>query len=177
MKEDKKDTGDSAKVGVTTFTFGNFLVEVTLDESVIAGAIPPSLVGYILDGCTQKLQRKPASAVEKALAGYVKRPAAFKRDSIPFSAKGVAMLEASMGEAVSDVATVSVSEYVASVTDAKYTYEKGLIAEKVGAGGSVAAIASKVGFEGETDGENDGFSTEFLRALRNFVEAARKSAI
>lgn len=174
MSEEKKVSESDS---VSTFTFGNFLVKIELDADVVKNAIPPSLLGYILDGCTQRLQRKPASAVEKALEGYEKRPAAFKRDSIPFSAKGVALLEATMGEAVADVATVSVTEYVAGVgADPKFTYERNQIREVVEGGKSLEAIATKAGFEGET-GEVEDLNVDFLRAVRAMMEAARKNAL
>lgn len=159
----------------STFTFGNFLVKIELDASVVANAVPESLLGYILDGCTQRLQRKPASAVEKALAGYEKRPTAFKRDSIAFSAKGVSLLEAGMGEAIADVATVSVTEYVPNTTEAKYGYERAQLRESLAMPGkTIEAIAERAKFTGEVFDEEgfDGYSTEFLQAVRALLKSA-----
>lgn len=154
----------------TTFTFGNFLVEVELSTEV-----PDALKPYVLDGCTQKLQRKPASAVEKALAGYDKRPKGFNRGTeIPFSAKGVSLIEATFGEAVSDVAIVSATEYIPSVGEIKYAREKAQIATSLAAGKTLEDITERIKFVGETTSDDDEteYSVAFLVAVKTFMANA-----
>lgn len=51
-------------------------------------------------GFLQLLQRVPASKAEKALAGYDKRPAAFKRDSIAWSDENALKLVEAFGKEV-----------------------------------------------------------------------------
>lgn len=72
-------------------TFGNFKfageAEVTDEQLLIlAGA-----------GLLQLLQRSPATAAEKELAGYEKRPAGFKRTAIDFSEANAAVLAKHLG--------------------------------------------------------------------------------
>lgn len=69
-------------------TFGNFKVvgHTEVDEEVLDVLAEA--------GALQVLQRSPATAAEKELAGYdKKRPEGFKRTDIPFSAANAAVLE------------------------------------------------------------------------------------
>lgn len=72
-------------------TFGNFKfageTEVTDEQLVILGG----------RGLLQEVQRSPATAAEKELAGYDKRPAGFKRTSIDYSEANAAVLAKHLG--------------------------------------------------------------------------------
>lgn len=166
----------------TTFTFGNFLVEVALTVSV-----SDTLAPYVLDGCTQKLQRKPASAVEKALATNAtskgkpwafptdgKRPKGYKRDSIPFSAEGVALLEVEMGAAVEDVAEVSVTEWVGGESSGvAMALAKAAIEERDGDEEELAALAKRAGYTGDEPLTTE--NAAFVAKVHERLSALRKS--
>ena len=100
------------------WTFGNFDVTVRLTAE-----LDGPKADKVLEAAGLKwLQRKPASAVEKLLAGYEKRPEGFKRDSIPFSPEraekvkaGFTLTETSLGITAE---CLSVTEHVKGVTDA-----------------------------------------------------------
>lgn len=78
----------------TQWTFGNFSITAAcnVDTAEPVGSVAQALMEK---GFLQLLQRVPASNAEKALAGYDKRPAGFKRDSIVYSdANALALTEA-----------------------------------------------------------------------------------
>jgi hypothetical protein len=83
----------------TQWTFGNFVVtaETTVETAEPVGPLAAALMEK---GFLQLLQRVPASNAEKALAGYDKRPAGFKRDSIPYNAENVEELRDAFGTSV-----------------------------------------------------------------------------
>lgn len=75
-------------------TFGNYKfageTKVTDEQLVILGG----------RGLLQEVQRSPATAAEKELAGYDKRPAGFKRTSIEYSEANAAVLAKHLGSFV-----------------------------------------------------------------------------
>lgn len=164
----------------TTFTFGNFLVEVELENGVIEtldGAV--DLIPYLLDGCTQKLQRKPAGIVEKALAGYTKQRSEmgkdWKRTDIPFSPKGVSLIEATFGEAVSDVAIVSASEYVVTTAGESMALAKAAIDEREGDEEELTGLAKRSGYDG--DGELTVENEAFVKAVHGRLAKLRSERL
>lgn len=76
----------------TSSTFGNFKFEAEAKVTDEQLAILASA------GLLQALQRSPATAAEKELAGYEKRPASFKRSSIDFSEANATVLAKHLSE-------------------------------------------------------------------------------
>lgn len=83
----------------TQWTFGNFVItaETNVETAEPVGPVAQALMEK---GFLQLLQRVPASNAEKALAGYEKRPAGFKRDSIAYSEENALALTEAFGTTV-----------------------------------------------------------------------------
>lgn len=155
----------------TKSTFGNFsiVVEAEVDEAqrdILAGL-----------GLLQVLQRSPASAAEKKLAGYEKRPSGFKRDSILFTEENALTLANTMSEpieiaeGVKITPAITVSEYVPTEADVKMADERRAYARN-GEKNTLDKLAAKVGFAGEVgDGKSENAPVEFLRAIRAWAKA------
>lgn len=156
----------------TNSTFGNFAITA---EAEVSDAQRDVLASY---GLLQLLQRSPASAAEKAMAGYDKRPAGFKRDSIAFSEANAEKLTAELQkpikveDGIADLnVEVVVTEYVPTESDVKMPDERAAYARN-GKAGSLPALATKVGFAGEVgDGTTENAPVEFLRAIRAYAKA------
>jgi hypothetical protein len=158
----------------TKSTFGNFAIEAEADVSNEQRDYLANL------GLLQVLQRSPASAAEKALAGYDKRPAGFKRDSIPFSDDNAATLAKAMeqpiefkedGKSVIPAieCVVNVTEYLPTVADVKMTDERNAYARNAA---KLPALAKRVGYAGDVgDGTAENAPVEFLRAIRAWSKA------
>lgn len=162
----------------TQFTFGNFLVNVVLSDLVLEGLDPENeklIAGYVLDGCTQKLQRKPASLAEKEFAGYEKRPEGFKRNSIPYSEEKAKRLVEIMQPEVVPVASVSVEEYVPNVTESKFTEEKYLLKRHEDAGDLDEWLEGKVKYAGDYQSEDGEWLPALLIAVRAYKIEATKN--
>lgn len=159
--------------GQSKFVCGNFEVGISLLDD-IRKVQPESLLEYILDGITQKLQRKPASDWEKDAAGYKKRPKDFKRNSLLFSEDSAENMASLFGDAVGNVATITVVEYIPNVAESKFTEEKGIVKAKGGDEDRLASLAEAVGYDGE---ELDEENMEFLAAIRAYLKAERAKAI
>jgi hypothetical protein len=71
------------------WTFGNFDVEVTVEAEVEG----KKAEGLLKAATLNVLQRKPASELEKKLAGYEKRPAGFERSSIGYSDENAGVIQ------------------------------------------------------------------------------------
>lgn len=153
-----------------TSTFGNFQwkAQVEVDDNVA-----DILAGL---GLLQVMQRSPASAAEKEMAGYEKRPAGFKRDSIPFSEDNADILRAALETTTVDIgddkavelgAVIEVSEYVPTEGNVKMTEEREAYARNAS---KLEAFAKKVGYQGSDlgDGTKDGAPVEFVRAIRAY---------
>lgn len=152
----------------TKSTFGNFAIAASADVSDEQRDALAAL------GLLQVLQRSPASAAEKALAGYDKRPTGFKRDSIPFNDENAFTLQAEMekpleiGEGIDKLSpAIEVSEYVPTegkvlMTEERAAYERNA--------SKLEAFAKKVGYNGTDlgDGTKDGAPVEFVRAIRAY---------
>jgi hypothetical protein len=174
------------------FTCGNYLVTVLLKDVLeVAGM----LVGLVLAGVTQILQRKPASKWEKLIAKYDKRPDGFERASIPFTAEGAKELarimmdaivtpavaasegvEASKEVKISDIATVFVVEYVPEVKLGKFKEEIDLIARHESEDDVEEWLEKKVGFDGvyEDSTTESGYTLEALQAVNAYKRASLK---
>lgn len=81
------------------WTFGNFSITAAA-EMPFGEPVSPLTKAICEKGFLQLLQRVPASNAEKALAGYEKRPAGFKRDSIPYSEENALKLSDAFGTTV-----------------------------------------------------------------------------
>jgi hypothetical protein len=155
----------------TKSTFGNFAIEAEADVDEAQRDILAGL------GLLQVLQRSPASAAEKAMAGYDKRPSGFKRDSIPFNPANAEKLTEALEKPIeiakdmSISCAVAVSEYVPTEADVKMPDERAAYARNAKAG-TLDALAEKVGFDGEVgDGTAENAPVEFLRAIRAWSKA------
>lgn len=97
-------------------------------------------------GLLQIMQRGPSSTAEKTLAGYVKRPEGFKRNSIPFSEENAKVvkdafstvtLEADEENALPELKVkfdITVEKYVPPTADPKFTEEKTIVGNHVSKG-------------------------------------------
>lgn len=163
----------------TSSTFGNFAITA---EANVSDALRDALANL---GFLQVMQRSPASAAEKALAGYDKRPSGFKRDSIPFSEdnaetlrKNLANMKFTIGEGEASQefnidAEVLVTEHIPSVADVKMNDERAAYGRNAG---KLDKLASKVGYTGNVgDGIPANAPVEFLRAIRNWTTEQLKS--
>lgn len=93
-----------------TKTFGNFKWTGVFE-------IPDSAIPAIIEnGVAQIAQRSPASAAEKEMAGYTKRPEKFQRVSIPFSEANAAILSKALSKLTLDVSTDESKEELVDIT-------------------------------------------------------------
>lgn len=158
------------------WTFGNFDIEVDVEAPQMA---TPAVAAKILAAAAlQVLQRKPAGEVEKALAGYDKRPEGFKRDSIPFTSENALVVEEGFTLA-SDLGftaqVTSVIEHVKGVVaDSKFTEEVKIMGRHESASDLTVWLKDTVGHAGESHGADGNFSVEALRAVRAFKINALK---
>lgn len=161
----------------TKSTFGNFAIEAEAD---VTDEQRDALANL---GLLQVLQRSPASAAEKAMAGYDKRPSGFKRDSIPFSKDNAETLTGELEKPIEfadGIAAIScaiaVSEYVPTEADVKMTDERNAYARNA-AKQSLPALAKKVGYAGELgSGAGADAPVDFLRAIRAWSKEQIKNA-
>ena len=169
------------KVITIANTFGNF------DYEVSAQVTPETETALLQAGITQLFQRVPCSRIEKALAGYAKRPDGFTRSSIEFSEENAIAFAEAAGATVSvevgrdekgkaieleiPLSVVDVREHVVEEKDGKFTEEKAIIARHQKDGDFAEWVKTLVKFFGPTN-NNEGWTVEFLRAVR-----ARKLAI
>lgn len=151
--------------------FGNFKWDANVE---VSDSQIDALLGM---GILQIMQRTPASAAEKEMAGYEKRPESFKRGSIPYSEANAAILathlegaEVDKGNPLSLV--IQVSEYVPGVgTEPKYAAEKAKVESKGGDPEALSKLAKAVGYTG---GDLTTSNVDFLKAIK--VEIARIAA-
>lgn len=155
------------------FTCGNYEVTFGIKAEVV---FDEKLTPLLHGGITQILQRKPASAWEKAEAGYEKRPEGFKRESIPFSPEAADRMKAIMSEAVKDWAIIEVGEYVPEEKVGKFKEEIEIIARHESEDDVEEWLEKKVGFVGEyVDSDTDsGYSLEALKAVNAYKRKMAK---
>lgn len=168
----------------TTNSFGNFQYDIVAEVSDAQRDELASL------GLLQVLQRVPASKAEKEMAGYEKRPDAFKRNSIAFSEANAAVLKKHLEAAKLDVTVgdktdsqglaieANVSLYVPTTGEPAFKEEKAMVVDRR-AKGQLAKLAANVGYTGN-DIEDAEPSKAFLIAIRTklkeITEAAKKQA-
>ncbi len=153
----------------TKSTFGQFAVSYAAD---VTDAQRDILAAF---GLLQVMQRSPSSAAEKALAGYDKRPKGFERDSIDYSDDAAAKLQAELEKEV-EIADgqkisceVEVVQNVREAKEPKFAYEQKLYKGKGGDADKLAALALKVGYDGEV-GDGVDAPMAFLIALNAFIK-------
>lgn len=152
--------------------FGNYKWTAT---TVVPGGLVEALLPFAL---LQITQRTPSTKAEKAMAGYEKRPKAFKRTDIPYSDEGAELLRESLSgfkfetgrdekdEAIlaSLTADVEVELYEGSAADVKLNDERAAYARNAA---KLPALAAKIEYDGELgDGTKENAPVEFLRAIR-----------
>lgn len=155
-------------------TFGNFDIVAT---ARVSDEIADALSNF---GALQVWQRKPASAAEKEMAKYDKRPKDFERKSLSYSESGVAILKKSLQDVTFKLDDkvfkfsfddAAITQHVPTEREGKFELEResyvrfmheGLGAEK----------AYKVGYTGELgDGTFEGAPIGFLRAIAAWKRA------
>ena len=165
------------------WNLGNFTV--TLDSDVQTDMVD----ALVKNGILQLAQR--VSDIDKVLGLVVKQGdktvrTGKKRADIPYSkemADKLAGLFESLvvlsadeeGGPIKLESLVTVEEYVPGTAEIKFAREKSLLAEKIAGGKSVEAIAETVGYTGETGASPD-FTPEFLRAVKDFLDAKLRAA-
>ena len=162
-----------------SWTFGNF----DLTCVVAADVNGPAAERMLQFAATNILQRGPAGAAEKALAGYDKRPAGFQRNSIAYNEQRAAKLtELFTGkfnlnpdgepEYALEYACTGVSEHIVggSKQDLKYVEERKVCARHKDDYENflVNKIGTGVSYE---HGTYDNPTTEVLAAIRAYVKA------
>lgn len=160
--------------------FGNFKWEAIaeIDEKLV-----PVLSAL---GALQVAQRTPSSNAEKVLAGYEKKPAGFKRDSIDYSETNgntlASFLESMKVEVGRDEkeapifatidAAVTVKKYEGSTADVVMKEERAAYARNAKGEGkfkSLEALAEEVGYDGELgDGTAENAPVAFIRAIKDY---------
>lgn len=163
----------------TNTTFGNFAI-------VAEAEVSEAQLGVLANaGLLQILQRSPATAAEKLLAKYDKRPAGFQRNSIPFSEANAIILADELQKPIeigengskSKVnATVIVTEHVPNASEVKFAAERAKYASKNGDAEKLAKLAEAVGYKGEVgSGKADEAPVEFLAAIKEWVAVQFKA--
>ena len=153
----------------TTSTFGNFKwtaeAEVTEAQAeILANA-----------GLLQVLQRSPATAAEKSLAGYEKRPDKFERKSIEYTDSNARQLEKFLsaeieiadGVKITPTVVAQFHEIGASAAP-KFVEEKAIIARHVKTGDLAEWASETIAYSGETVDHDGNASNEFLAAVKAY---------
>lgn len=157
--------------------FGNFAwsasAQITDEQAVLLAPL----------GALQIAQRTPSTGAEKLMAGYEKRPKAFKRTDIPYTDEGAEILRKAHQTLVIEVgegkdkqvvkipAEVEVAFYEGSGTEPKFKDEKEIRARHETTGDLAVWAKNKVNYEGEDLTEGN---VEFLSAIKAFKLAALK---
>lgn len=149
-------------------TFGNFKWFAQCEVSEVIRDILANL------GFLWVMQRSPSSNAEKALAGYEKRPAGFKRSEIDFSDEAAAMLKTELGKEVEIDENVKITPEVLNVifheigkvAEPKYADEKKAITRHIEDKDIASWATDKVGYTG--GGDLDTNNVEFLKAVKEF---------
>ena len=151
-----------------TSTFGNFKWTASCEITDVVRDVLADL------GFLWVMQRSPSSNAEKALAGYEKRPAGFKRSEIDYSNDNADMLKSELSKAVEIDENVSIVPNILSVVfheigkvaEPKYADEKKAITRHIEDKDIVTWAADKVGYTGGGDLTVD--NIELLKAVKEF---------
>lgn len=158
-------------------TMGNFAVSAEAE-------VNPDQFAILADaGLLQFTQRTPFSSAEKLMAGYDKRPAGFKRNSIEFSADNALTLESVLEKPIEiaegvtiTLSNISVAEYVPAVKEPMFASERAKYASKNGDLVNLQKLATAVGYAGEIgDGSAANAPVAFLEAIKTWVKAQLES--
>jgi hypothetical protein len=172
-----------------SWTCGNYDPVVEIDAPAIELVTPSEqnckdAVGILEGFAFQVLQRKPAGAWEKAVAGYEKRPSGFKRDSIPYSEEGVEEMKRqftiALGSGVTAKFIDAIEHVKGEVADSKFTEETEIASRHESAGDLEVWLEEKARYTGDTHGEDGEFAMDMLRAVRAYkikVLAERKASL
>jgi hypothetical protein len=124
------------------------------------------------------------SQVDKTLGGYSgdKRIKGFKRGEVEFTPTLAKNLEADFADLeVKDEfqvsPTVMVTEYIRETAEPKYKREKEVALRHESKGDLEEWLKDKVGYTGDTHGEDGEYNTEMLRELKVFLDDAMAKAM
>jgi len=155
----------------TASVFGNFKWSAKAEVTEAQGKV---LMQY---GLLQLLQRTPSTNAEKAMAGYDKRPKGFKRGSLRFSEERAEMLKRALrmiegDDEMGDIeCEVVVAEYVPDQKEVKYAQARKIWESKGGDVEKLEALAEKVGWPGEVEGDENGEpAVGFLFEITEFIK-------
>lgn len=160
----------------TEWNLGNFTVALSAE-------VDDSQLRYLASkGLLWLGQRQ--SKVDKTLGGYNgdKRIKGFKRSEVSYTptlAKGLTAdfetLE--VEDEISLTPSVVVTEYIRETAEPKYKREKEVAGRHESKGDLEEWLADKVGYTGDTHGEDGEYSTEMLSKLKTFLDAALAKAM
>jgi hypothetical protein len=147
-------------------TFGNFKWFASCEITDVVRDVLADL------GFLWVMQRSPSSNAEKALAGYEKRPAGFKRSEIEFSDESASRLATMLSDEVEIAENLKImpnilkviEHEIGKVAEPKYADEKKAVQRHIDAKDIVSWAADKVGFTGEGDLTVE--NVEFLKAVK-----------
>lgn len=148
----------------TDSVFGNFAFAI---EAEVGEKEVQLLASY---GLLQIAQRSPASAAEKAMAGYEKRPTGFKRDSIAYGESAAAILREKLSAIPLDgngtiTCSVTVTEYVPAADATQTKVDVEIAGRHESAGDLESWLAATCKYSGPTH-ENDEYAPAMLAAIR-----------
>lgn len=156
---------------------GNFAVSAEAE-------VNPDQFAILADaGLLQFTQRTPFSSAEKLMAGYDKRPAGFKRNSIDYTADNALTLESVLEKPIEiadgvtvTLSNISVAEYVPAVAEPKFASERAKYAKVGTDAAKLAKLAKAVSYTGELgDGTAANAPVAFLEAIK--LEVKRQLAL
>lgn len=160
--------------------------KTTMGQFAISGSatVTDEEFQILADGGTlQFTQRIPFSNAEKAMAGYAKRPAGFKRNTIPFTEDNVAKFQLELEKPIEiadgvtiNLEEVEITQHVPTITEVKYAAERQKYASKLGDEKLLAKLASAVGYDGELgDGTADNAPIAFLESIKAWIKSQLES--
>lgn len=159
----------------TSSVFGNFAFAMTAE---VGEKEVELLASY---GLLQIAQRSPASAAEKAMAGYAKRPAGFKRDSIAYGEAAAEILREKLStialEGNGDIScNVTVTEYVPEAA-APTKVDVEIAGRHESQGDLESWLKTKCNYTGNTHDDDGEYHPAMLAAVRAVRRAAEEAAL
>lgn len=159
----------------TESTLGNYkaIVSVNADEALQEKLLPLGLK-YVLQ--RQTTIDKILGAFVTDADGKAKRKNKWTRNSVDYSADMASKLRSGLSTlAMPDETNLTVDaeifEYVREVAESKFTSEKAAMSRHESANDLEAWLAEKIGYAGESHGEDGEFHPDALRAIRDYVKA------
>ncbi len=158
----------------TEWTLGNFTVALSAEVT------EKQLTYLASKGLLWLGQRQ--SKVDRTLGGYSgdKRIKGFKRSEVSFTPTLAERLKADfetleVEDEITLTPMVSVGEYVRETAEPKYKREKEVALRHESKGDLEEWLEAKVGYTGDTHGEDGEYSTEMLSHLKVFLDEALKN--